>query len=58
MVNNGTVNYDHDRDGTHSEVEGCSVRNLDAIISLSNLCHHACTTCQIRSSKFEIIYLL
>ena len=41
MVNNGTVNYDHDRDGTHSEVEGCSVRNLDAIISLSNLCHYA-----------------
>jgi hypothetical protein len=31
MVNNGTVNYDHDRDGTHSQMEGCSVRNLDAL---------------------------
>ncbi|KAG1664562.1 VIP36-like protein [Nymphon striatum] len=23
MVNNGTMNYDHDRDGTHTEVAGC-----------------------------------
>lgn len=25
MINNGTVHYDHDRDGTHSQVSGCHV---------------------------------
>ncbi|CAB4026102.1 vesicular integral-membrane VIP36 [Paramuricea clavata] len=31
MISNGTVNYDHDRDGTHSQIEGCSasMRNVD-----------------------------
>lgn len=24
MVNNGTLHYDHDRDGTHTELAGCS----------------------------------
>lgn len=23
MVNNGTLHYDHDRDGTHTELAGC-----------------------------------
>ncbi|EDO48712.1 predicted protein [Nematostella vectensis] len=26
MVGNGTLPYDHDRDGTHSQVEGCSAQ--------------------------------
>lgn len=26
MINNGTLHYDHDRDGTHSQIAGCSVR--------------------------------
>ncbi len=25
MVNNGSIHYDHDRDGTHSQVSGCTV---------------------------------
>ena len=25
MVSNGSTHYDHDRDGTHSEVAGCHV---------------------------------
>ena len=25
MINNGTLQYDHDRDGTHSQIAGCSV---------------------------------
>ncbi|XP_064465914.1 vesicular integral-membrane protein VIP36-like [Ornithodoros turicata] len=31
MVNNGTLSYDHDRDGTHTELAGCEAkfRNLD-----------------------------
>ena len=31
MINNGTIHYDHDRDGTHSLVGGCEVkfRNFD-----------------------------
>ncbi|KAK5644867.1 hypothetical protein RI129_006167 [Pyrocoelia pectoralis] len=31
MVNNGTLHYDHDRDGTHTQVAGCEAkfRNLD-----------------------------
>ena len=31
MVNNGTIKYDHDRDGTHTMVGGCEVkfRNVD-----------------------------
>jgi mannose-binding lectin 2 len=31
MVNNGTMKYDHDRDGTHTMVGGCEVkfRNVD-----------------------------
>lgn len=26
MVNNGTMSYDHDRDGTHSEMAGCEAK--------------------------------
>jgi len=31
MVNNGSLHYDHDRDGTHTELAGCSslFRNKD-----------------------------
>lgn len=31
MVNNGTLHYDHDRDGTHTQLAGCEskFRNLD-----------------------------
>ena len=25
MVNDGTLHYDHDRDGTHSQIDGCTV---------------------------------
>ena len=28
MINNGTLHYDHDRDGTHSQIAGCSVSLL------------------------------
>ena len=30
-VNNGTLSYDHDRDGTHTMIGGCEVkfRNVD-----------------------------
>lgn len=23
MINNGTLHYDHDRDGTHTQIAGC-----------------------------------
>lgn len=26
MINNGSIKYDHDRDGTHSEIAGCEAR--------------------------------
>lgn len=31
MINNGTWTYDHDRDGTHTQLAGCEVRfrNVD-----------------------------
>lgn len=31
MVNNGTLHYDHDKDGTHTELAGCEApfRNKD-----------------------------
>ena len=31
MINNGTLHYDHDRDGTHTELAGCEAqfRNQD-----------------------------
>lgn len=31
MVNNGTMHYDHDRDGTHTQLAGCEAkfRNLN-----------------------------
>nr|CAI5819486.1 unnamed protein product [Callosobruchus analis] len=31
MINNGTLSYDHDRDGTHTQLAGCEAkfRNLD-----------------------------
>lgn len=31
MVNNGTLTYDHDRDGTHTQLAGCEAkfRNVD-----------------------------
>ena len=30
MVNNGSLKYDHDRDGTHTMVGGCEVRFRNA----------------------------
>lgn len=31
MVNNGSLHYDHDRDGTHTQIAGCEAnfRNLE-----------------------------
>ena len=31
MVNNGSLHYDHDKDGTHTEIAGCEApfRNKD-----------------------------
>ncbi len=31
MVNNGSLHYDHDRDGTHTQLAGCEAkfRNVD-----------------------------
>lgn len=31
MVNNGSLHYDHDRDGTHTQLAGCEakLRNLN-----------------------------
>lgn len=31
MINNGTLHYDHDRDGTHTQLAGCEakMRNVD-----------------------------
>lgn len=31
MVNNGSLTYDHDRDGTHTQLAGCEAkfRNFD-----------------------------
>lgn len=31
MVNNGTLHYDHDRDGTHTQLAGCEakLRNVE-----------------------------
>lgn len=31
MVNNGSLHYDHDRDGTHTQLAGCEakMRNVD-----------------------------
>lgn len=26
MVNNGSLHYDHDRDGTHTEIAGCEAK--------------------------------
>ena len=26
MINNGTLSYDHDRDGTHTEIAGCEAQ--------------------------------
>lgn len=50
MVNNGSLHYDHDRDGTHTELAGCEakfrnkqyetsmlVRYVDDTISVSEI---------------------
>lgn len=51
MVNNGTLSYDHDRDGTHTELAGCetSVRNknFDTYIAVRYL-----------DNKLEVKYTL
>lgn len=26
MINNGTLHYDHDKDGTHTELAGCEAK--------------------------------
>lgn len=37
MINNGSLHYDHDRDGTHTQLAGCETkfRNLDHDTHLS-----------------------
>merc|ERR1739838_811536 len=42
MVNNGTLHYDHDRDGTHTQLSGCvsKFRNLDHDTYVSIRYHH------------------
>lgn len=37
MINNGSLEYDHDRDGTHTEVSGCEakLRGVDHDTSIS-----------------------
>ena len=30
MVNNGSIHYDHDRDGTHTMIGGCEVKFRNA----------------------------
>lgn len=32
MVNNGSLHYDHDRDGTHSQVSGCTVNKYMIVL--------------------------
>lgn len=38
MVNNGSLHYDHDRDGTHTQLAGCEAKfrnyNHDTYISI------------------------
>jgi len=39
MINNGSLHYDHDRDGTHSQIAGCAAKfrnaNYDTYIAIS-----------------------
>jgi mannose-binding lectin 2 len=39
MINNGSIHYDHDRDGTHSQVSGCHAKfrnsNEDTYVAIS-----------------------
>ena len=37
MVNDGTQHYDHDRDGTHGQMDGCTVSELKRISYASHL---------------------
>ena len=46
MVNNGSVHYDHDRDGTHSQMAGCSVSYVYCVCCLATL------TVQVRLLRF------
>ena len=42
-MNNGTIHYDHDRDGTHSELDGCTVSILKKylnFVSYIYICKH------------------
>jgi lectin, mannose-binding 2 len=38
MVNNGSLHYDHDRDGTHTQLAGCEAKfrnyNQDTHVSI------------------------
>lgn len=49
MVNNGTLHYDHDRDGTHTQLSGCvaKFRNLDYDTYLSIRYKHDTLTVSI-----------
>jgi mannose-binding lectin 2 len=38
MINNGSIHYDHDRDGTHSQVSGCHVSSLITVTMNSFFC--------------------
>ena len=37
IVNDGSAHYDHDKDGTHHQIAGCTVRVFSIYISLMYL---------------------
>ena len=50
-MNNGTLHYDHDRDGTHAQVSGCTVSVGGACTAI--LCCDTLLQCYFRNSRHD-----
>lgn len=61
MINNGTLYYDHDRDGTHTELAGCEVKARNLPTETHILIRYTGNTLtgklNLFWSKFNIFYL-
>lgn len=55
MVNNGTLHYDHDKDGTHTELAGCEAqfRNKDHDMYVAVRYHNYKLTVSPGSTSFS-----
>jgi len=58
MINNGSLHYDHDRDGTHTELAGCEVKVRNLPTETHVLIRYTGNTLTGKLNQFNLLYVL